>query len=127
MSKILIAEDDSTMNKILVGKFNDSGYEVISAMNGKEALDLILKNKPDIILLDIFMPEMNGWEVMENLRKSGDYGHNVKVVVFTNDDADTDDELQKISKFKPSFFIMKVNSSLDTLVEKIDEALKNFS
>jgi CheY-like chemotaxis protein len=125
MAKILIAEDDATMRKILSNKFENANYNVVVASDGKEALDLAFEKKPEVILLDIFMPKMNGWEVMENLRKDGAYGRHVKIIVFTNSDADNDDDLEKIERFKPTFFIRKIDFSLEALVEKVEEVLNS--
>lgn len=83
MTKIAIVEDDQAISQMYRIKFEGEGYEVETAENGKIGLDVIRKMKPDIVLLDIMMPEMNGDEVLEKLRGSS-WGKHIKVIVLTN-------------------------------------------
>lgn len=83
MPKIAIIEDDQAISQMYRFKFEGEGYEVETAGNGKLGLELAEKMKPDIILLDLMMPEMNGDEMLELLRKS-DWGKDIKVIVLTN-------------------------------------------
>lgn len=83
MTKIAIVEDDQAISQMYRIKFEGEGYEVETADNGKIGLDVIRKMKPDIVLLDIMMPEMNGDEVLEKLRGSS-WGKHIKVIVLTN-------------------------------------------
>lgn len=66
--KILIVDDEPALVKVIGIKLRVSGYEVITALNGHEALSLIRSEKPDIVLLDVIMPGMNGFEVLQKLR-----------------------------------------------------------
>lgn len=81
--KIAIVEDDQAISQMYRIKFEGEGYEVETAENGKIGLEVIEKLKPDIVLLDIMMPEMNGDEVLEKLRATA-WGKNIKVIVLTN-------------------------------------------
>lgn len=81
--KIAIIEDDQAISQMYRIKFESEGYEVETAENGKLGLALAEKMKPDIILLDLMMPEMTGDEMLEKLR-STDWGMNIKVVILTN-------------------------------------------
>lgn len=83
MPKIAIIEDDQAISQMYRFKFEAEGYTVETAGNGKLGLELAEKMKPDIILLDLMMPEMNGDEMLEQLRKTG-WGKNTKVIVLTN-------------------------------------------
>lgn len=67
-TKILLVEDDQLISGPLAVRLRDSGYEVWVADNGREGLDLALKETPDVVVLDIMMPEMDGWEVCQALR-----------------------------------------------------------
>jgi len=69
MKKLIIIEDEETLLNLLEKKLNQEGYEVDIARNGEEGLERIRSNRPDLILLDIVMPKMGGFEVMEILRK----------------------------------------------------------
>lgn len=83
MTKIAIIEDDLAISQMYRFKFEAEGYEVETAENGVLGLDLIKSMTPDIILLDLMMPEMNGDEMLKKLRAEA-WGKNVKVVVLTN-------------------------------------------
>lgn len=83
MPKIAIIEDDQAISQMYRFKFEAEGFEVQTAENGKLGLELIESLKPDIILLDLMMPEMNGDEMLTKLRAT-DWGKTVKVIVLTN-------------------------------------------
>ena len=83
MKKIAIIEDDQAISQMYRMKFENDGYEVETAENGKIGLELVEKMKPDIILLDIMMPEMTGDEMLKKLRDEP-WGKNIKVLVLTN-------------------------------------------
>ena len=83
MKKIAIIEDDQAISQMYRMKFENDGYEVETAENGKLGLELVKKMMPDIILLDIMMPEMNGDEMLAKLREET-WGKNIKVLVLTN-------------------------------------------
>lgn len=82
-AKIAIIEDDLAISQMYRIKFETEGYTVETAENGKLGLDLIESMKPDIILLDLMMPEMNGEEMLIKLRAST-WGRNIKVIILTN-------------------------------------------
>ena len=83
MTKIAIIEDDQAISQMYRIKFEAEGYDVETAENGKLGLALAEEMKPDIILLDLMMPEMNGDEMLEKLRQT-DWGAKIKVFVLTN-------------------------------------------
>ena len=82
-TKIAIIEDDQAISQMYRIKFEAEGYDVETAENGKLGLALAEDMKPDIILLDLMMPEMNGDEMLEAMRKT-DWGAKIKVIVLTN-------------------------------------------
>jgi two-component system sensor histidine kinase/response regulator len=83
MPRIAIIEDDPAISQMYRFKFEAEKYEVETAENGKLGLELAEKMRPDIILLDLMMPEMNGDEMLELLRKKA-WGKDIKVVILTN-------------------------------------------
>jgi len=83
MYKIAIIEDDLAISQMYRFKFEAEGYEVETAENGKLGLELAKSMKPDIILLDLMMPEMTGDEMLAAMRKTT-WGKNIKVVILTN-------------------------------------------
>jgi DNA-binding response OmpR family regulator len=83
MAKIAIVEDDQAISQMYRFKFEAEGYQVDTAENGKIGLELIKSMLPDIVLLDLMMPEMNGDEMLAKLRAET-WGKNIKVVILTN-------------------------------------------
>lgn len=82
-AKIAIVEDDLAISQMYRIKFEAEGMTVETAENGKLGLELAEKMKPDVILLDLMMPEMNGDEMLQKLRAT-DWGKSIKVVILTN-------------------------------------------
>ncbi len=82
-TKIAIIEDDPAISQMYRIKFESEGYTVETAENGLLGLKLAESMKPDIILLDLMMPEMNGHEMLKRLRATG-WGQSIKVVILTN-------------------------------------------
>jgi two-component system phosphate regulon response regulator PhoB len=83
MPKIAIIEDDQAISQMYRIKFETEGYEVETAEDGKLGLKLAENMKPDIILLDLMMPEMNGDEMLKKLRATS-WGKRTKVIILTN-------------------------------------------
>ncbi|MFH1564753.1 MAG: response regulator [bacterium] len=80
---ILIADDDEAILNVLTDSFSAEGFNILSARNGKEALDMSLDKHPDILLLDIMMPIMAGLETLEKLRQD-EWGKSANVILLTN-------------------------------------------
>ena len=83
VTKVAIIEDDQTISQMYRFKFEAEGYEVETAENGKLGLTLIESMKPDVVLLDLMMPEMTGDQVLAKMRGSV-WGKNTKVIILTN-------------------------------------------
>lgn len=83
MTKIAIIEDDSTINQMYRMKFEADGFEVEVAENGVQGIELVKSYQPDIVLLDLGMPEMGGAEALENIRNEA-WGKDVPVIILTN-------------------------------------------
>lgn len=83
MAKIAIVEDDLAIAQMYRLKFEALGYHVEIAENGKLGLELCQKLKPDLVLLDLMMPEMNGDEMLEKMRAT-EWGKGIKVIILTN-------------------------------------------
>jgi len=83
MPKIAIIEDDQAISQMYRFKFEAENFDVQVAENGKLGLELVESMKPDIILLDLMMPEMTGDEMLRQLRAT-DWGKQIKVIILTN-------------------------------------------
>jgi len=83
MAKVAIVEDDLAIAQMYRIKFESEGFEVETAENGKLGLELAEKMKPDIILLDLMMPEMTGDQTLKKIRATS-WGKDIKVIILTN-------------------------------------------
>ncbi len=83
MKKILIIEDDNILSETLADNLAHEGYEIIQEKDGESGLSSALHARPDLILLDILLPKMDGLTVLHNLRKD-EWGKNVPVIVMSN-------------------------------------------
>ena len=79
--KILIADDEPALRSLLNTNLSFEGFETITASNGEEALRAIREEMPDVVLLDVMMPVMDGWQVLEELSKSGN--RKTRVILVT--------------------------------------------
>lgn len=120
MSKIAIIEDDSAISQMYRIKFESEGYDVDTAENGKLGLKLVEEMKPDIILLDLMMPEMNGDEMLAKLRET-EWGKDIKVIILTN--MGESEAPDGIKDHNVSAFILKANMTPRQVAEMVKEHL----
>jgi len=120
---ILVIEDELPMLKVLIDKLQESGFATLQANNGEEGLGVALSAHPDLILLDLLMPKMDGMSMMEKLRENT-WGKNIPVIILTNVSADTDVTIKAIIDLQPAYYLVKSDVKLETIVEKIKEILK---
>lgn len=115
---VLLVEDDNFLIDILSHKFKSSGYRLGHAGDGETALKKAREEQPDIILLDIILPGINGYEILEQLKVDGNT-QNIPVVFLTNLGHKKDKE--KAQQLGAIDFIVKANHSLDEIVRRVDE------
>lgn len=119
---ILIVEDEAIVRKSLAEELHFQGFNVLEAGDGKEGLRLAFDKKPDLILLDISMPVMNGLDVIRELRKN-DWGKKVPVIFVTQLAAD-DKIMKEIILSEPSYYLMKADWNTGDVVKKVKETLE---
>lgn len=119
-SKILIIEDDVFLSNIYNKKFFNNGYEVILASDGKKGLSLAKQKKPDIILLDIMLPIMNGFEVLEEIRKDDEI-KDTPVIMLTN--INEQDEIKRGYNLGIKDYIIKTFITPGDIAEKVKKYL----
>lgn len=114
---ILIVEDDIALRKVLGDKLIEEGFIPLEAGDGEEGLAIALEKHPALILLDIYMPKMDGITMLSKLRSADSWGKHVAVMVLTNSsDAQT---IEKISSFEGTDFLVKNEWSLDAIIDRI--------
>ncbi len=121
---VLIVEDEKSLRMLLSEKMRESGFQVIEAGDGAEGLDLALRKKPDVILLDIKMPGSDGITMLEALRKNAAYGQAVPVIMLTNLNPDSDRIIKAIELYEPVFYLVKADTPPGMVVDKVREILK---
>lgn len=119
--KILIIEDDDFLRSLAVTKLEKEGFTVAQASDGKSGVDQVTGSLPDLIILDLMLPVMDGFAVLTTL-KAEDTTKNIKVIVFSNLGEDSD--IKKCLDMGANDYLIKANFTLDELVEKIKGLLK---
>jgi CheY-like chemotaxis protein len=117
MKKILIIEDEVAFQKLMGDQLKRDGYEISSADDGKKGLSAAISKHPDLILLDLKLPVMDGLTVLSELRKDA-WGKDAKVIVLTNLEPDKE-ILAKVLVNKPALYLVKSNIKLSELKDKI--------
>ncbi len=121
MKKILIVDDEKDVRDLLEERLTQSKYTVRTAANGKEALNIAATTRPDLVLLDIAMPEMDGYLTCENLKKSPKT-RDIPILFLTGKDLDPDGILQRCRDLGAAGHFSKL-SSLTELLKKIKEII----
>lgn len=121
--KVLVVEDDSATKGALRGVLEKAGLTVSEASNGATGLIRALEERPDLILLDILMPMMDGWEMLRQVRGASDWGKCVPVIILTNLTPDEDTQIRHIADLGPSFFMVKADWKVEGIVDKVLEIL----
>jgi DNA-binding response OmpR family regulator len=119
-TKVAIIEDDIAISQMYRLKFETEGYQVQTADNGKLGLELIEEFKPDIILLDLMMPEMTGDEMLAELRKKP-WGKDVTVIVLTN--MGEEEAPKSLKELNVHSFIVKAEMTPRQVAERVKQAL----
>lgn len=126
--KILLVDDDKNFREIWKTKLVSSGFEVIEAESGEEALKILETLRPNVVLLDIMMPGMNGVEVFLKIKENPEL-QNTKIIFVTALDNETEDfeffkeYHEKLANEIGAFSYLAKTTDLDKLVDKINEAL----
>jgi len=119
--KILIVDDEAPLSKVLKDKFESTGFEVLTAKNGEEGLMKAVTQKPDLILLDIVMPRLDGMTMLKKLRED-EWGKGVEVILLTN--LSDNDKVRQALKNNVYYYLIKSNWKLEDLVIKVKEKLE---
>jgi len=116
MKKILFVEDESALQKTFGEILSQEGYEMTSALDGEAGLRLAKLDKPDLILLDLILPKINGFEVLKSLKENKET-KNIPVIVLTNLEAMED--IDKAISLGAISYLVKTEYDLEEVLEKI--------
>lgn len=118
--KILIVEDDEFLRSLTAKRLEKEGYNLAIAVDGEEAVVVAQNEKPNLILLDLLLPKINGFEALEKIR-SIDSLKSVPVVVFSN--LGQKEDIEKAQGLGANDFLIKANFTLDDVVNKVKSYL----
>ena len=117
---ILVAEDDRLLRKAAEMALKRHGYTVLTAADGEEALQAARSVLPDLILLDLIMPKLNGFDVLQALKKDAPTAH-IPVIILSNLGQDRD--VQQAMDAGAAAYFIKTDLSLQALVQRVEETL----
>ncbi len=118
--KILVVEDDEDLREAIIEKFKEEKFETLQARNGEEGLELAFREKPDLLIVDIIMPKMDGTEMLRKIRQN-EWGHSVPVIILTNiSDAE---KLAEALEIGVDEYLLKAEWKLQNIVDKTKKIL----
>jgi CheY-like chemotaxis protein len=125
MAKILLVEDDTILVEMYQAKFELEGHEVSVATNGEECLAILKDFQPELILLDILMPKLNGFHVLKEIKKQPDLRH-IPVILLTNlGQAEVDMNQELAKALGVNDYLIKSHHTPDEVVQKAVKVLAN--
>ena len=120
MSKVMVVDDEEAIRYIVRKMLESDGHEVLEAEGGKECLEIIKNEKPDLVLMDVMMPEMDGWEVAKEIKKdSANKDIIISMLTIKSEDEDKIKSLDEAYAWHITKPIKK-----DTLLQSVDWLLK---
>ena len=122
MAKILLVEDDKSLREIYGVRLQAEGYTIVSAGDGEEALALAIKEKPDLILSDVMMPKISGFDMLDILRSTGET-KNVKVIMMTA--LSSEDQRARGESLGANKYLVKSQVGIEDVVRSVREVLKS--
>ncbi|MDP2585663.1 MAG: response regulator [Candidatus Levybacteria bacterium] len=121
--RILIVDDEEAVQKAISEAFENQEFTILTANNGEEGLSISLKEHPDLILLDILMPKMDGMIMLQKLRQD-DWGKGAPVIILTNVSPNANSIISSVVQNEPAYYLVKSDVKLEGIVEKVKEVLK---
>jgi len=121
MQKILIIEDETSLNQSLGEFLKEEGYEIVSAFDGEEGIEMAKKEDPSLILLDIVLPKKDGYEVLDELKKDSTT-KNIPIILLTN--LESPEDIQKAFDKGATTYLVKSDYKMEDIANKIKETLK---
>lgn len=120
---ILVVDDDLPVLDAIVEKLEREGFATLRSRNGEDGLAVALKTLPDLVLLDIIMPKLDGISMLKKLRAANEWGKKVPVILLTNLSPDKEDFSKSMEGCDPAHYLIKANWSLSDVIEKVRETL----
>lgn len=119
MKKVLIVEDDPTLLQAISEGLSGNDFKVLTAIDGEEGLKIAEIERPDLILLDLIMPKMDGITMLKKIRETG-WGKDISVIILTNNEQ----ELAAAVENKVFDYLIKANWKIENVLKKVKTELK---
>ena len=119
--KILIIEDDHFLSSLMKARLEKENFSTTQAFNGEEAFSILKQSKPDLIILDLIMPKMSGFELLETISVDPQISQ-IPVMILSNLGQESD--IQKVKRLGATEYFVKVKTSIDDLVAKVKELME---
>ncbi len=116
--KVLVIEDDLFYQRILNDKLSRAGFSVVSALDGEEGLKLLLKDKPDLLVLDIRIPKIDGITLLNKIREMDNWGQRLPVIVITAMPDFALESFEKSTNQKHTYFYQKTQTKIKDIIDK---------
>ena len=120
MSKVMVVEDDASLREIYGIRITAEGYDVVSAGDGEEALAVAVREKPDLILSDVMMPKISGFDMLDILRTTPETA-NIKVIMMTALSAE--DQRQRGERLGADRYLVKSQVGIEDVINAIHEVM----
>lgn len=117
--KILVVEDEATLQKTLAEALAQAGYDVACASDGERGWELIKGEKPDLILLDIILPRMDGFDILKEM-KANQSTANIPVIILTN--LGDVSNIQRALELGANTYLVKADFHLDDVIRKVEQS-----
>ncbi|MCX6796171.1 MAG: response regulator [Candidatus Falkowbacteria bacterium] len=120
---VLIVEDEQAMLDALANKLTKNGFAVLCAHDGEEGYNMAMAEKPDLLILDIIMPKINGMDLMAKIRGESGWGEAVPIIMLTN--ISDPENISRAAEKKVFDFLVKTDWRLDDVVKLVEEKTKD--
>ncbi len=121
MKKILFVEDETALQKTFGDILKEEGYEIFTALDGEMGLRMAKEKKPDLILLDLILPKMDGFELLGNLKADPDT-KDIPVIILTN--LERVEDIEKALELGATTYLVKANYTLKEVVDKVKQVIE---
>ncbi len=119
---LLLVEDDPFLAELYTIKFREAGNEVLAAADGKEGLEVMKKEKPDVVLLDVVLPKMDGLEVLQAVKNDPELSR-IPIILLTN--LGQKEDVEKGLKLGARSYLVKADHTPSEVVKKVEELLQS--
>jgi DNA-binding response OmpR family regulator len=121
MKKILIIEDDKFLRELIAGKLERGGYETSEALDGEDGFKKVKEEKPDLVLLDLILPGIDGFEVLSKIKEDVSLAQ-IPVIILSN--LGQKEDVDKGLKLGAADYLIKAHFTPGEIITKVDKALK---